>query len=85
MPESVLEAIKRGIWDFEPEEVGGNQFASTESMPGTKGKLSALAERVRSGLPPWHPSDRVEHDAPEAQLAPLEVDKPSDKLRRRAK
>jgi hypothetical protein len=27
-------------------------------MPGTVGKLTALAERVRLGLPLWHPQDQ---------------------------
>jgi hypothetical protein len=31
-------------------------------MPGTRGKLNALAERIQQGLPLWHPEDRSEHD-----------------------
>ena len=58
MPSSVLEAIKEGHWDFEPEEMGREQFRATGAMPGTRAKLSILAERVRMGLPLWHPSDR---------------------------
>jgi hypothetical protein len=27
-------------------------------MPGTRKKLTVLAERVRLGLPLWHPADR---------------------------
>jgi len=38
---------------MEPE-----QFHATGAMPGTNAKLSVLAERVRLGLPLWHPSDR---------------------------
>jgi hypothetical protein len=34
-------------------------------MPGTTDKLSVLAERVRLGLPLWHPSDRQEYDEDE--------------------
>lgn len=60
MPRSVLEAIKMGFWDFEPPEVECSEFDSTEAMPGTKAKLAVLAERVESGLPLWHPSDRDE-------------------------
>jgi hypothetical protein len=59
-PRSVLEAIKLGLWDFEPPEVASSQFDSTEAMPGTKAKLQVLAERVESGLPLWHPEDRDE-------------------------
>jgi len=59
-PRSVLEAIKMGLWDFEPPEVESSQFDSTEAMPGTKAKLEVLARRVQSGLPLWHPADRDE-------------------------
>ena len=58
MPNSVLEAIKLGLWDFEPEEKAGREFQATGAMPGTNAKLSILADRVRQGLPLWHPSDR---------------------------
>ena len=27
-------------------------------MPGTQEKLLVMAERIRSGLPLWHPADR---------------------------
>ena len=60
MPRSVLEAIKMGLWDFEPPEVASSQFDCTEAMPGTKAKLKVLAQRVESGLPLWHPGDRDE-------------------------
>ena len=62
MPTSVLEAIKMGLWDFEPEDVDQTNYDSTLSMPGTDDKLKILAERVRSGLPLWHPGDRVDYD-----------------------
>ena len=58
MPNSVLEAIKLGLWDFEPQEIETDEFKATGAMPGTDAKLSILAERVRMGLPLWHPSDR---------------------------
>ena len=58
MPKSVLDAIKMGLWDFEPVEVKSSQFDLTDHMPGTKEKLQVLAERVRGGLPLWHPEDR---------------------------
>ena len=62
MPTSVLEAIKLGIWDFEPEEVESSNYDSTGAMPGTDEKLSILAERVRRGLPLWHAGDRRSYD-----------------------
>ena len=58
MPNTVLEAIKMGLWDFEPENVEFTDFEACRAMPGTSKKLMALAERVQMGLPLWHPDDR---------------------------
>jgi hypothetical protein len=66
VPKSVLEAIKQGQWDFEPEAVEERKFDATGAMPGTDEKLEVLAARVRAGLPLWHGSDRTEHDDCEA-------------------
>ena len=57
MPKSVLEAIKMGIWDFEPEETAGEDNQATLAMPGTQKKLDELARRVELGLPLWNPAD----------------------------
>ena len=57
MPKSVLEAIRMGIWDFEPEESGHSDEHATLAMPGTQKKLDELARRVEQGLPLWHPAD----------------------------
>lgn len=57
MPNSVLDAIKMGLWDFEPEKVESNQYDATRALPGTNEKLEVLAERVRQGLPLWHAAD----------------------------
>ena len=62
MPRSVLEAIKMGLWDYEPPEVKNDQFDATDAMPGTKAKLKTLAERVQGGLPLWHSRDREDVD-----------------------
>lgn len=62
MPNSVLEAIKMGVWDFEPDDVDRSRYDATGAMPGTNDKLRVLAERVKSGLPLWHPSDRRDYD-----------------------
>ncbi len=64
MPRSVLEAIKMGIWDFEPLEVDGSKFDASNAMPGTREKLSTMAERARRGLPLWHVHDRNDVEAP---------------------
>ena len=63
MPISVIEAVKMGIWDFEPDDQDASAFKATKAMPGTDEKLDVIAERVRQGLPLWHPSDRRNYDA----------------------
>ncbi len=62
MPQSVLDAIKLGIWDFEPEDKQKTELHSTRALPGTDDKLEVLSERVRLGLPLWHPNDRRSFD-----------------------
>ena len=64
MPRSVLEAIKLGLWEFEPLEVEEEEFDATGAMPGTKDKLEILADRVQDGLPLWHSGDREDLDDP---------------------
>lgn len=64
MPRSVLDAIKMGFWDFEPTEVESTEFDCTDAMPGTREKLQTLADRVRGGLPLWHPKDRDDVEQP---------------------
>jgi hypothetical protein len=58
----VLEAIKMGIWDFEPNDEKEAQFPPTQALPGTAEKLAVLSARVQQGLPLWHPSDRRTFD-----------------------
>lgn len=62
MPDSVLDAIKLGIWDYEPDELEEARYDATEALPGTEEKLAILAARVRQGLPLWHPEDRRSYD-----------------------
>jgi len=62
VPHSVLDAIKQGVWDFEPAEDDNSDFASTQAMPGSHEKLEVLSERVSRGLPLWHPRDRQTYD-----------------------
>ncbi len=62
MAESILDAIKDGQWDYEPEQVNSDKYDSTRALPGTDEKLDILAARVRTGLPLWHPSDRRTYD-----------------------
>ncbi len=62
MRDSVLDAIRNGQWDFEPEIVEPGEYDSTGSLPGSKDKIEILADRARQGLPLWHPSDRRSYD-----------------------
>ena len=59
MPNSVIEAIQQGIWDYEPKDTEANDFDSTDALPGSNEKLSILASRLSSGKPLWHPEDRL--------------------------
>ena len=58
MKNSVLEAIRAGIWDFEPKETKEESFEATQALPGSHEKLDVLSQRVAQGLPLWHPEDR---------------------------
>lgn len=63
MPDSVLDAIRLGIWDYEPEEeIRKETFDATKALPGTDQKLAVLAERLAHGLPLWHDGDRRAYD-----------------------
>jgi hypothetical protein len=59
---SVLEAIKQGIWDFEPDNAEARRFTATRAMPGSEEKLEVLAARIKAGLPLWHQADRRDYD-----------------------
>lgn len=69
MRDSVLDAIKQGHWDFEPDTVEANDYDSTPALPGSNEKITMLAERVTSGLPLWHPEDRISYDDSEEALS----------------
>jgi hypothetical protein len=60
---SLLEAIKQGDFNFEPPATNNKgDMPATAALPGTAEKLDVLAERMRLGLPLWHPSDRRSYD-----------------------
>lgn len=62
MSRSVLEAIKQGEWNYEPAVETAGDVTATGAMPGSVEKLDVLAERLRRGLPLWHPRDRMSYD-----------------------
>ena len=70
VPKSVLEAIRMGLWDFEPPEVRSCDYDGTDAMPGTREKLEVFAERIQAGLPLWHPLDRHDAEAPPLATRP---------------
>lgn len=62
MPRSVLEAIREGEWDYEPELQASEGVEATKAMPGSAEKLDVLADRLRTGQPLWHPRDRLDYE-----------------------
>ena len=62
MARSVLDAIRQGEWNFEPHGETASDNRATAAMPGTVEKLDVLAERLRLGLPLWHPRDIMSYD-----------------------
>lgn len=68
MPQSILDAIKSGDWNYEPDDSEvREQFDSTDALPGSNQKLRILAERIRAGLPLWHPEDRLTYSIVEEE------------------
>jgi hypothetical protein len=59
---SVLDAIREGMWDYEPESLQADEYSATRAMPGTREKLDILAMRAEQGLPLWHDDDRRSYD-----------------------
>jgi hypothetical protein len=62
MRQSVLNAIRQGDWDFEPEPLQEEMFDSTAALPGSEEKVKELAKRAVQGLPLWHSEDRKTYD-----------------------
>jgi hypothetical protein len=61
VPKSVLEAIKMGLWNYEPKRIEETSYEATKAMPGTQEKLEIMALRVKAGLPLWHHDDQTEY------------------------
>ena len=65
MPDPTLKNVFEAILkyghdeDFAPR--AGNDFKATQAPAGSREKLEALAERVRSGQPLWHDDDRCDY------------------------
>jgi hypothetical protein len=61
---SILDAVKKGFWDFEVPDLDSGLFDPADAMPGTDEKVRILEERVNRGLPLWHVEDRIDMEAP---------------------
>jgi hypothetical protein len=61
----VLEAIRNGEWNYEPELQASEGVEATRALPGTSEKLDVLADRLRQGMPLWHPRDRIDYETVE--------------------
>ncbi|TWT90469.1 hypothetical protein Mal64_08580 [Pseudobythopirellula maris] len=61
MNKSVIDAVREGIWDFEPQP-DDKEFDSTDAFPGSGEKVSVLAQRASNGLPLWHNGDRLDYE-----------------------
>jgi len=59
VPNSILDAIKLGYWNYEPDQVPETDYNATRALPGTSAKLKIMAERIQRGLPLWHPADAL--------------------------
>lgn len=62
MRKSVVEAVREGLWDFEPGELHPRQFDCTYALPGSAEKVEVMALRAERGLPLWHLEDRLTFD-----------------------
>lgn len=68
MRQSILDAIKSGDWNYDPDQnEAEDDFDATSALPGSGKKLEVLADRIRSGLPLWHPEDRLTYGATEEE------------------
>jgi hypothetical protein len=60
---NILDAIREGWWDYEPQDVDLASYDATSAMPGSDEKIAILAKRAADGLPLWHDEDRLYFDA----------------------
>jgi len=58
---NVFEAILECGHDEDFVPVERDDFRGTDAPAGSRKKLDILAERVRKGMPLWHPEDRGDY------------------------
>ena len=49
-----------------------DKFCPTDAPPGSRAKVEVLAQRLRDGLPLWHPEDNTSYDGLTGVTAPRE-------------
>lgn len=45
--------------DFVP--AASDEFTATDAPAGSRAKIDILADRIRKGMPLWHPEDRCDY------------------------
>lgn len=58
---NVFDAIMETGHDEDFVPVVSDDFRPTDAPAGSPAKLEVLAERIRRGMPLWHPHDRIEY------------------------
>ena len=58
---NVFDAILETGHDEDFVPIVTEDFRPTDAPAGSPAKLEVLAERIRKGLPLWHPEDRVDY------------------------
>ncbi|NLX94989.1 MAG: hypothetical protein GXY83_02310 [Rhodopirellula sp.] len=69
---NVFEAILECGHDEDFDPIVTEEFCSTDAPAGSKAKLEILAERVKKGLPLWHPEDRRDYSGLTGAVRPRE-------------
>jgi hypothetical protein len=69
---NVFEAILKYGHDEDFVPKSNNDFSETDAPAGSKEKLDILAERVRQGMPLWHPKDRNDYSGLTGAVRPRE-------------
>jgi hypothetical protein len=59
---SILEAVKMGLWHCLPHTVDYDELEASDAMPGTREKLDMLAEHLRRAVPVRHFDDSLDDD-----------------------
>ncbi len=69
---NVFEAILESGHDEDFVPVKSENYLRTDAPAGSREKLSVLAERIRKGMPLWHPEDRRDYAGLTGAVRPRE-------------